>query len=120
VIPIVEAGRADLVEMDHAINDEVALIPAPGHTPGHVCLSLKSNGMEALLASDLMHTPLQCVYPHWSTRFCIDPDHSRRTRRAFLERYADTGILVIPAHFPSPSAGYVERAGNTFRFRYCE
>jgi glyoxylase-like metal-dependent hydrolase (beta-lactamase superfamily II) len=120
VIPIVESGCADLVEMDHTITNEVALIPAPGHTPGHVCLLLKSNGMEAFLASDLVHTPLQCLYPHWSTRFCIDPDHSRRTRRAFLERHADTGILFIPAHFPSPSAGYVERAGNAFRFRYHE
>ena len=36
VVPIVEAGKAVLVEGDHAIDDQVFLEPTPGHTPGHV------------------------------------------------------------------------------------
>ena len=32
VLPIVEAGRAVFVEMDHALDDEVWLEPTPGHT----------------------------------------------------------------------------------------
>jgi glyoxylase-like metal-dependent hydrolase (beta-lactamase superfamily II) len=38
VLPIVEAGRAVLVEMDHALDDEVWLDPTPGHTAGHVAI----------------------------------------------------------------------------------
>ena len=38
VLPIVEAGRAVLVEMDHALDDEVWLEPTPGHTAGHVAI----------------------------------------------------------------------------------
>src|SRR5262249_18254283 len=38
VRPVVEAGRADLVEADHRISDELVLEPTPGHTPGHVSL----------------------------------------------------------------------------------
>jgi glyoxylase-like metal-dependent hydrolase (beta-lactamase superfamily II) len=120
VMPIAEAGLADFVAMDHRINDEVSLAPQPGHTPGLVGVALRSGGELALLASDLLHSPLQCRYPDWSTRFCIDPDQSRRTRIEFLHRHAGTGIMVVPTHFPSPSAGTIERDGQTFRFHSIE
>ncbi|TNE38238.1 MAG: MBL fold metallo-hydrolase, partial [Alphaproteobacteria bacterium] len=38
VAPVVEAGLADFVAMDHRICEEVSLFPSPGHTPGHVCV----------------------------------------------------------------------------------
>jgi glyoxylase-like metal-dependent hydrolase (beta-lactamase superfamily II) len=120
VMPIAEAGLADFVAMDHRINDEVSLAPQPGHTPGLVGVALRSGGERALLASDLLHSPLQCRYPDWSTRFCIDPDQSRRTRIEFLHRHAGTGIMVVPTHFPSPSAGTIERDGQAFRFHSLE
>ena len=120
LLPIAEAGRADFVAMDHRINGEVSLAPLPGHTPGMVGVALRSGGEQAVLASDLLHSPLQCRYPEWSTRFCIDPDLSRRTRMDFLARHAGSGVMVIPTHFPSPSAGTVERDGETYRFRTCE
>jgi hypothetical protein len=41
---------------------------------------------------------------------------SRCTRRAFLARHADTDVLVMPAHFPTPSAGRIVRHGSSFRF----
>jgi glyoxylase-like metal-dependent hydrolase (beta-lactamase superfamily II) len=120
VVPIVDAGLADFVAMDHRINSEVSLVPQPGHTPGLVGVALRSGSEEAVLASDLLHSPLQCRYPEWSTRFCIDPDQSRRTRMDFLARHAGSGVIVIPTHFPSPSAGTIERDGGAYRFQYVE
>ena len=49
VLPIVEAGKAELVDGDHSIDDEMHLEPSPGHTPGHVCLHLTSNGKRAIM-----------------------------------------------------------------------
>jgi len=72
------------------------------------------------MSGDLMHHPLQCAEPDWSSCFCIDPAHSARTRYAFLERYADTSTLVMPAHFPEPSAGRIVREGGAFRFVFDE
>lgn len=118
VLPVVEAGLVDFIEPDRVITDEVRCLPAPGHTPGLMCVDVRAGGERAVLASDVLHTPLQCRYPAWSTRFCVDPDRSRRTRLALLAEWADSGILVVPAHFPSPSAGYVERDGAAYRFRY--
>ncbi|MBM3486859.1 MAG: MBL fold metallo-hydrolase [Alphaproteobacteria bacterium] len=121
VLPIVEANRHVLVDMDHAIEDDVVLYPLAGHTPGQVGLHVRGGGREAIICGDMMHHALQCRYPDWSTNFCTDPAHARRTRRAFLERYADTPTLVYPAHFPSPSGGRIERAGaDSYRFRFLE
>ena len=118
VLPVMEAGRAVLVEHDHGIEDGVWLEPLPGHSPGAVGLHLRSAGAEAVLCGDTMHHMIQCRLPDWSTNFCTDPAAARATRRALLERYADTGVLIYPAHFPAPTGGRVESAADEFTFRY--
>jgi hypothetical protein len=45
---------------------------------------------------------------------------SAATRKAFVERHADTETLILPAHFPHKSAGRVISAGTKTRFRYVE
>jgi glyoxylase-like metal-dependent hydrolase (beta-lactamase superfamily II) len=63
VLPVVEAGRVVVVDMDHAVDDEVSLEPTPGHTAGHVAIRIRSCGEEAVFSGDLMHWPMQCIYP---------------------------------------------------------
>ncbi len=118
VIPVMEAGLVDLVGTDHVIDANLRLQPAPGHTPGLVTVAIDSRNARAVLASDVLHTPLQCRHPHWSTRFCADAAGSRATRIAFLERYADTDVVVFPAHFPSPTGGMITRQGDGFGFQF--
>jgi|SRR3990170_4990016 len=118
VIPIIEAGLAVFVESDHAIEDGVWLEPTPGHTPGHVAVHVASRGRRAVLPGDLMHHPLQCVEPDWSTYICTDPAQARATRRAFLDRHAESDTLIFPAHFPTPTAGRIVRAGATWGFAF--
>ena len=48
VRPIVDAGLADLVEMNHSITSEISLEPTPGHTPGHVSVHIRSEGEDIL------------------------------------------------------------------------
>ncbi len=118
VMPILEAGRELVVEMDHQIEDGITLEPLPGHTPGQVGLRIVSGGEEALLCGDLMHHMIQCHIPDWSTIACADQDAARRCRKAFLDRYAGTGVTILPAHFPNPTAGRITAEGTGFAFRY--
>jgi glyoxylase-like metal-dependent hydrolase (beta-lactamase superfamily II) len=118
VLPIVEAGRAVLVEDDYELNDLIHLSPAPGHTPGQCCANLSSAGKEAVFAGDALHHPLQVFEPAWSTIRCTDADQAVTSRRAILERIVDTDTLLIPAHFPGPTAGHVIARGDEFSFRY--
>jgi len=118
VVPILEAGQAVLVADDHAIEDGVTLAPTPGHTPGHLSLNIVSRGRRAVMTGDLMHHALQCAEPDWSTCFCTDQAQAARTRRAFLDQHAGTDTLILPAHFPTPTAGRIVRSGAAWRFAF--
>ena len=120
VLPVVEAGQAEIVADDHELDDRIRLLPTPGHTPGHVAIELASRGARAVLSGDICHTPLQCREPGWSAVGCTDRARSAATRRAFLERHADTDTLVMTAHFPSPSVGFVRARGEAFDWVYDE
>ena len=116
VLPVIEAGQAEIVADDHALDDEIRLRPSPGHTPGHVCIELASGGRRAVLSGDVCHTPLQCREPGWSAVGCADRAQSAATRHALLDAHCETDVLVMTAHFPSPSTGYVRRMGEAFDF----
>ncbi|MDA1100615.1 MAG: MBL fold metallo-hydrolase [Proteobacteria bacterium] len=119
-LPIMEAGQAQLVATDFALDDNVWLQSTPGHTPGHVAVNLASNGQSAVMCGDLIHSPVQCAHPEWSPKFDVDPDQARRTRRHFLASQAESGQLVLTAHFPSPSIGHVVSKGDAFQFDYVD
>jgi len=114
VLPIVEVNRSEIVSSDFAIGDHARILPTPGHTPGHVAFTLGRGKDDAVFSGDLMHTPLQARYPEMSMKFDVDPAEAAKTRRGFLERYCDTDTLCCTAHFPSPSAGKIRRAGTGF------
>jgi glyoxylase-like metal-dependent hydrolase (beta-lactamase superfamily II) len=116
VRPVVDAGLADFVEMDHRLTPQVQLEPTPGHTPGHVSVRIRSKGEEAVITGDLMHHPVQCAEPGWASNFDTDPDAARATRRAFLERCADRPVLVLGTHFATPTAGKIIRDAKAYRF----
>ena len=116
VRPIVDIGKADLVESTHRITDEVWLEPTPGHTPGHHSVRISSKGHEAVITGDLMHHPVQCAYPEWDDGFDSDGAAAKKTRRAFCEKYADKDVIVFGTHFATPSCGKIVSHGDAFRF----
>ncbi|MBL4811403.1 MAG: MBL fold metallo-hydrolase [Rhodobacteraceae bacterium] len=119
-LPIVEAGQALLVDGHYQLDDYVALEPTPGHSPGHCCVRIRSNGFEAVALGDLMHHPLQCREPDWSTPFCWDPLMAAKSRRALLSAAADDGTLLLPTHFPGPTAGHVRKTDDHFKFTFLD
>lgn len=118
VLPILEAGRADLVASDHALSDQVRLMPTPGHTIDHFAVQFGRGRDVAVVTGDLIHSPLQALHPEIVMRLDTDPALATSTRRQFLERYCETETLCCFSHFPSPSVGHVKRWDNGFRCEY--
>jgi glyoxylase-like metal-dependent hydrolase (beta-lactamase superfamily II) len=116
VKPVLDAGLATLVEMDHRVSNELWLEPTPGHTPGHVSVRLRSGDAEAVITGDLMHCPVQVAEPGWGSHFDSDVEAARKTRRAFCERYADGPVRVLGTHFHHPTAGRIRRHRDSWRF----
>jgi glyoxylase-like metal-dependent hydrolase (beta-lactamase superfamily II) len=109
-----EAGRAVLVDETYKVDEHLRFEPSHGHTPGHSCVRLTTKAGEAVFSGDLMHRVVQVAEPQWSSRFCSDPKHAARTREAFVEQMADSGVLVCAAHFPRP--GFIVKQGGGHRF----
>lgn len=116
--PVVEAGQALLVDDDFALDDTVTLTPTPGHSPCHCCVNIRSRGQSAVVTGDLFHHALQVRNPALSTIFCWDPEAARDSRRKIFEAVADTPTVVLPIHFPSPTAGGIAREGDGWRWRF--
>jgi glyoxylase-like metal-dependent hydrolase (beta-lactamase superfamily II) len=116
VRPIVDAGLANLVDMDHRLTSEIWLEPTPGHTPGHVSVRISSAGENAVITGDMTHHPCQLKHPEWAADADVDPKQSTETRREFFARYADQPTLVIGTHFATPTAGRIVSDGDTYKF----
>jgi glyoxylase-like metal-dependent hydrolase (beta-lactamase superfamily II) len=118
ILPVLESRQVDLVDGAHPIDTGVRLDPSPGHTPGHVNVMVEGGGRRAVMSGDLMHHAIQCAEPDWHSCFCVDPARSSGMRRTFFDRYAETDTLIMPAHFATPTAGRIVRAGDAWRFKF--
>lgn len=118
VLPIVEAGRAVMIESDHQPDPLLTIKDYPGHTPGSIAINLKDQGRQACFSGDIMHHPIQVYHPHWSSQFCWDQALSAVSRRKLLEDCVESNALLCPAHFPGANAGYVKPEGNSFKIEW--
>ncbi|MDA0270498.1 MAG: MBL fold metallo-hydrolase, partial [Chloroflexi bacterium] len=105
------SGLCELIDAPYAITESVHLKPSPGHTPGHVYVTISSGGEEALITGDALHHKLQLAAPDLpdSTDRGGDPGQALRTRMALFERLVDTNTLMLGGHFEPPAAGYLRR-----------
>ena len=111
---MIEAGQVDVVRNDAEILPGIQLVPAPGHTPGNVVIELDDGKRQAVMSGDVIHHPVQIERPDWCSNFDLDQAPARASREALLERTADTGIVVMGAHFAGPSALTVVSDNNGF------
>jgi glyoxylase-like metal-dependent hydrolase (beta-lactamase superfamily II) len=116
VLPIMRAAKAILVEDDFELDKGISLEPCQGHSPGHVVINVASDGKRGAFIGDVIHHPIQLLFPDLSTRADFDQDAARITRRALIDRHADAGTVVLPQHFATPSSGTIVRTGSAFRF----
>lgn len=116
--PIVAAGQALLVDEDFRLDDGISLMLTPGHSPCHVCVNVESKGSRAIIAGDMLHHQLQCTDPTLSTIFCWDPEEARASRKRVFEEIEGTSTLLLPIHFPSPTAGRLTRAGSGYDWHF--
>jgi glyoxylase-like metal-dependent hydrolase (beta-lactamase superfamily II) len=110
--PLEPSGLLRLSEGEMRINQELVVLHAPGHTPGHQVVLLDSHDERAIIVGDTANHPCQVAQPTWSGASDADPEGAARTRAELLERIEREGRLVATAHFPEPF-GHVETEDGT-------
>jgi glyoxylase-like metal-dependent hydrolase (beta-lactamase superfamily II) len=81
-------------------------------------VNIFSRGLRAVVTGDMMHHAIQCRELDWSPGVDSDPKEAAVSRRRFLSSVADTSTLLMPIHFPSPTAGLVTTDGERFHYRF--
>jgi glyoxylase-like metal-dependent hydrolase (beta-lactamase superfamily II) len=108
--------RVDLLDGEKEIVPGVQVIPAPGHTPGHIALLISSSNSQLLHLSDAVLNPLHMEYPAWRSFFDLDPTGASTTRQQLLDRAAEDKLNILAYHFPFPGLGRVESKGHAWKW----
>ena len=112
VWPLEQLGLIEFMDGEHTLTPELTAVPTPGHTPGHMSILVASQGERALILGDAAHSPAQIEEPDWVSRADMDPDLTRQTRLALIERLEREKVLVVAGHFEAPGFGRILRLEN--------
>lgn len=102
------------IDLKTPILPGLTVVPAFGHTAGHIGLLIESEGERLYHAVDIVHAPFQFTQPAWSIRFDTDPEAARQTRIDLFNRIVDESLLTLFFHMPFPGLGKVTRSGTGF------
>lgn len=116
VVPIIDAGLADLIDPDHRVTGSVRFVPTPGHSPGHMSVLIESGGHRALITGDMAHHPVQWAEPGWGFVGDWDASMAIDSRRRIADEHGDDGTVVLGTHYATPTAGHIVRVGDGWRF----
>jgi glyoxylase-like metal-dependent hydrolase (beta-lactamase superfamily II) len=76
-----------------------------GHYPGHMGVSIRSEGASAELIGDIAPHPALLERPEWV--FVFDDVEQTATRSRLIEEVCDTDCVVVCGHFPGSGIGWV-------------
>ncbi len=112
--------QLDLVDNEKEIVPGIYAITAPGHTHGHMALSISSKGEQLLCISDAVLHPIHLEYPEWYAAVDFSPEQVVTTRRKLLERAENEKALTFAFHLPFPGLGYVIRNRDAWQWQPIE
>jgi glyoxylase-like metal-dependent hydrolase (beta-lactamase superfamily II) len=124
-IPLIERnlgsieGRVDLIEGKSEILPGLRVIPAEGHTPGHIVVVFSSEGEELWSTGDVLIHPIHLEHLGWYTVYDLAPEEAIETKRRILDE-VDNGVTVHAFHFPFPGIGRIIREGERWRWHPVE
>ena len=100
--------RLTLIDDGFEVVPGIRAIATPGHTPGHIALSIISDGEQLLHVSDAVLYPLHLEYPEWTPVFDVSPEEAAASKRRIFDLAAEEEALVFAHHFPPfPNLGHI-------------
>lgn len=107
-----------LLQEEKEVLPGVEVLFAPGHTPGHMVVSLKSEGEQLLYTADTVLHPLHLERPEWVPIYDILPDMAKVSKSRIFDLAAKTQSLVLGQHFPPfPNLGYIVKREPGWRWQ---
>jgi glyoxylase-like metal-dependent hydrolase (beta-lactamase superfamily II) len=110
-------NQLQLIETEMEIVPGIKVLPAPGHTPGHMAVAVSSEGQQLLCISDAALHLIHLEQPQWYSVFDLAPEQALTSKRRLLERAVAERALVHAFHFSFPGLGHVTRKQDGWQWR---
>ena len=104
--PLERRGQITLVSGDKEVVPGVRILPAPGHTPNHQIVTVKSGGLTACFLADLVPTPSH-LKTHYVMGFDLDALTAMENKEQVLKQAQAENWLLVFEHSPGVKAGYL-------------
>ncbi len=110
--------RVTLIKDGDEIVPGIQALATPGHTPGHLALSIASARQHLLHISDVVLHPLHLAYPEWRPVFDIAPEQAAISTQRIFDRAAAEQAVVFGHHLPPfPSLGHVHKRASGWQWQ---
>lgn len=110
------ADRLTCISREKEIVPGIQMIPAPGHTPGHMVVEVSSNDEQLLCIGDAFLHPIHVEHPSWHAVVDFMPQQVLTTRQQLFIRAAKDNALVLAFHFPFPGLGHVIKSDKRWKW----
>lgn len=111
------AEKMTFLEDGDSVVSGITAVATHGHSIGHMSYMVESGGKSLLLWGDLAnHAIFSVERPEWQVVFDDVKDLAVETRKRVLDWVATDNLPVLGFHMPFPSMGFVERAGDSYRW----
>lgn len=109
-------GLLDLLDGGYEVAPGVTVVPAPGESPGHSVLRVRSGGETFFYLGDLIHHPCEVEHPNWISPG-RDLDALLASRERIFAEAAASDTTVIFTHAPFPPWGRIVRLNGGYRWK---
>ena len=104
--PLERRGQVVPISGEVEVAPGVTILPAPGHTPNHQIVTVKSNGLTACFLADLVPTPSH-LKTHYVMGFDLDALTAMKNKERVLKQAQAENWLLVFEHSPGVKAGYL-------------
>jgi glyoxylase-like metal-dependent hydrolase (beta-lactamase superfamily II) len=95
-----DAGLLTPVDGDLDLDHGVKIVAAPGESPGHQMLRIRTGGYTLVCVGDLYHHTIEVAHPAWAVTWA-EPNRIQASRAAFVREALAANALLTAAHIPS-------------------
>lgn len=104
--------RLRLLDPGQDLMAGVAMIPTPGHNPGHCAFRIDTSSGSLITWGDLSHHVVQFRWPKLGAGFDYDRADAIRSRQTLFAEVARHSWVVHGYHLPYPGIGTLEADGT--------
>ena len=103
------------MDAEREVAPGVAMLPAPGESPGHCLVRVRSAGATFYFLGDLFHHPCEVAHLDWVSGG-RDAAAMRASREALIAAALPADALLMTTHMPFPAFGRLRETPDGVRW----